>query len=68
MMMRMIVGKKDCVYVSGDDCRLLGAFEGILLGSWDATYVGIMDCATDGDSHETQFLLLTPVPTSQLYY
>ena len=51
MMMRMMkVGRKDGIYVGGDDCRLLGVFEGILLGSWKSTYVGIMDGATDGDS------------------
>ena len=50
MMMRMIVGNKDGIYVGGDDCPLPGAFEGVLLGSWDATYVGIMDGTTDGDS------------------
>ena len=50
MMMRMIVGKKDGIYIGGDDCLLLGVFEGILLGSWDATCVGIMDGTTDGDS------------------
>ena len=52
MMMRMIVGKKDGIYIGGDDCLLLGVFEGILLGSWDATYVGIMDGTSASDSLE----------------
>ena len=42
--------KRRHIYVGDDDYRLFGAFEGILLGSWDATYVGIMNGATDGDS------------------